>query len=323
MRLNSIKTLIICFISIWIGMLQPSFLSATVGKPVKEILEVVVKKCRSCKELLQSPVGKRLIQSGLVLRQSADDVGAFIKRYGDDGLLLIENHGGEAIDIFKKFGDDGIGYLKHYGDDYLKLIQKNNPADVNRILKHPKGMVFLKETPEVTGYFAKYGDDLLSCLNKNTLCIDAIKLTGLSPKVLSGFKDTSISWLEVNLPNMSKKSLKDANALREILTKYGEPSAEFIRKNWDILWKVGVASAVIANFDKVLSGGRDVLIKAVEEGGHTLSELGKETVKSTGEAVVKTTSELSNTWKGSFVILGLAGLILGYRYALRRKQVTA
>jgi hypothetical protein len=304
-------------------MLQPSLLSASVGKPVKEIMEVVVKKCRSCIELLQSPVGKRLIKSGLILKHSADDVGTFIKRYGDDGLLLIENHGDEAVDIFKKYGDDGINYLKHYSDDYLKIIQKNNPADVNRILKHPKGMVFLKESPEAAGYFAKYGDDILTCLDKNPLCIDAVKRTGLSPKVLSGFKDTSISWLEVNLPKMSKKSLKDANALRAILTKYGEPAAKFIQKNWDILLKVGAASAVIANFDEVLAGGRDVLKKTVEVGGQTITELGKETVKATGDAVVKTTSELSNTWKGSFVILGLAGLILGYRYALKRKKAIA
>ena len=297
-------------------------LDASVGRPVREIMETVVKKCRPCRKILQSPAGMRLVKSGIILKHNADDVGKFIKRYGEDGLRLIENYGDEAMDAFKKYGDDGVYYLKRYGDDYLKMAKKHDPDSVNAILKHPKGMVFLKESPETAKYFSKYGDDFLTCFNKNPLCIDAIKRTGISPKTLSKLKDTSVSWLEVNIPKMSGKSPKDATALREIIEKYGEPAAEFIRKNWDVIFKIGVATAIVANFDKIIAGGRDALIKTIEESGDVVAETGKQTVKTAGDTLVNTSKGLSSTWKGSFVILGLASLFLGYRYMLRRKKVT-
>jgi hypothetical protein len=314
-----LSIVIISFFSGAAVFVKPIKTDAAVGKPIKEIVEAVIKKCPVCREFMQSPVGKRLVKSGMVLKHSADDVGNFIKRYGDDGLRLIENHGDQALDIFKKYGDDGVSYLKRYGDDYVKAIKNNDPGSVNAILKHPKGMVFLKESPETVKYFTKYGDDFLTCVNKNPLCIDAIKRTGMSPKTLLKLSDNSVSWFEVNLPKLAKKSSKDANALREILEKYGEPAAKFIREHWGIIVKVGVATTIIVNFDEILAGGQDVLIRTIEKSGDVAVETAKQTVKTTGDTIINTSKGLSSTWKGSFVILGLAGMFLGYRYMLRRK----
>ncbi|MBF0227588.1 MAG: hypothetical protein HQK76_19245 [Desulfobacterales bacterium] len=81
----------------------------------------------------------------------------------------------------------------------MKFINKESPELVNKILKHPNGMVFLKESPDVVKHYAKYGDELLECLNKNPLCIESVKLTSLSPKNLSNLKDVNVSWLEVKM----------------------------------------------------------------------------------------------------------------------------
>jgi hypothetical protein len=286
----------------------PSFVSASVARPLKEVLEAVITKCRPCKKLLTSPVTERLIKKGLIKNDDADEIAKFLSRFGDDGLKYLDNFGDDALVVFKKYGDDGMSYLKRHGDDYLELIKRESPETVHKILRHPDGMIFLKESPDLVKHYAKYGDDLLECLGKNPLCVESVKRTGLSPKIISGLKDTNVSWLEVRMPELSPK---DANAFQDMLKKYGDPAAEFVRKNWDVFAKTGALVMVAANFDQVLAGGRDVLMKAVE----TTGEVAKEGVKT---AVKETTATLGSRYL-FLLILCVAGICLAF-LAFRKKR---
>lgn len=285
----------------------PSIVSASVSRPLKEVLETVITKCRPCKELLTSPVTERLIKKGLIKNADADEIATFLSRFGDEGLRHLDDFGDDALTVFKKYGDEGISNLKRYGDDYLTVIKRESPETVNNILKHPKGMIFLKESPDLAKHYTKYGDDLLECLEKNPLCVESVKRTGLSPKIISGLKDTNVSWLEVRMPELSPK---DANVFQDILKKYGDPGAEFVRKNWDVFAKAGVFALAAANFDQILAGGRDVLMKTVE----TTGEVAKEGVKT---AVKETTATLGSRYL-FLLILCVAGI--GFVYLMFRRR---
>lgn len=301
----------IIIISLLLFLICPIPVNAAIGRPIKEIFEVIIKKCPVCKEILTSPAAERLVKDGIISSKNADAVAKLLQKHGDDGLRLIDNHGDDVIKIFNNHGDIGINYLKKYGDDYLSLLTKNKPEAVNKILKHPKGMLFLKESPETVKYFTKYGDDFLTYMNRNPLAIDTIKRTGLSPKTLSKLKEPSVSWLESSMPKLAIKSPKDAKAMQDIISKYGDNAVEFIRKNWDIFWKVGALTVVAANFDKVLEGSRDVLISSVEdisrETGDAVKEVGKETIRE------------FTTGYGVILVLGIAIIFFIYRYFLNRK----
>ncbi len=298
------KTVIACIV---ISLIFPSFAHASVAKPIKEVLEAVVKRCRSCRNLLTSPVAEKLVEKGIIKNANADDIAKFLSRFGDDGLRHLDDFGDDAMMVFRKYGDEGVSYLKRHGDDYLKLITRESPETVHKILRHPKGMIFLKESPDLAKHYTKYGDDLLECLAKNPLCIESVQRTGLSPKVISGLKDTNVSWLEVRMPQLSSK---DANTFQEILKKYGDPGAEFVRKNWDVFAKAGAFALVAANFDEVLAGGRDVLMKTVE----TTGEVAKEGVNT---AVKETTKTLGSHYL-FLLILCVGGIGVVY-LAVRRK----
>jgi hypothetical protein len=297
----------IIILSLLLFLICPIPGNANVARPVKEVFEVIIKKCTVCKKILTSPVAERLVQKGIISSKNADVVAKLLNNYGDEGLRLIDNYGDPAIRIFKSHGDEGINYLKKYGDDYLNQITKNIPEVVNKILKHPKGMIFLKESPETAKYFTKYGDDFLSYMNRNPLAIDTIKRTGLSPNVLSKLTEPSVSWLEVYAPKLAIKNSKDAKAMQDIISKYGDNAVDFIRKNWDILWKVGALTVVAANFETVFAGGRDVLIAAVEGTEEAVKEIGKETVRE------------FTTGYGVILVLGIAIIFFIYRYFSNKK----
>jgi|GEM_PF-4779527 len=278
-----------------------------ISRPIKELFEVIITKCRICREILSSPAAENLVKRGIIKAENADDVAGFLARHGDEGLKHLDNFGDDALMVFKKYGDEGMSYLKRHGDDYLELIKRESPETVHKILRHPDGMIFLKESPDLVKHYAKYGDDLLDCLGKNPLCVESVKRTGLSPKIISGLKDTNVSWLEVRMPELSPK---DANAFQDILKKYGDPAAEFVRKNWDVFAKTGALVLVAANFDQVLAGGRDVLMKAVE----TTGEVAKEGVKTAGEAAkegVKTAVKETTATLGSRYLFLLILCVLG------------
>ena len=285
----------------------PTFAQASVARPVKEVLEAVVKKCRPCRELLTSPVAEKLIEKGIIKNANADDIAKFLSRFGDDGLRHLDDFGDDALMVFKKYGDEGLSHLKRYGDDYLTLIKRESPGTIHKILKHPKGMIFLKESPDLAKHYAKYGDDLLECLGKNPLCGESVKRTGLSPRLISELKDTNVSWLEVRMPQLSPK---DANGFQDILKKYGDPGAEFVRKNWDVFAKAGAFALVAANFDEILAGGRDVLMKTVE----TTGEVAKEGVKT---AVQETTKTLGSRY---LFLLILCVVLIGFAFLAFRKK---
>ncbi len=305
----------IIIISLLLFLTCPVPVNAAIGRSVKEIFEVIIKKCPVCKEILTSPAAERLVKDGVISSKNADVVAKLLKHHGDEGLRLIDNYGDDVIKIFNRHGGEGMNYLKKYGDDYLNLITKNNSEVVNKILKHPKGMIFLKESPETAKYFTKYGDDFLSYLNKNPLAIDTIKRTGLSPNVLSKLKEPSVSWLEVYMPKLAMKSSKDAKAMQDIISKYGDNAVEFIRKNWDVFWKVGAFALVAVNFDKIIAGGRDVLIESVDdisrETGKAVTEIGKESVR-----------EFTTSY-GVILVLGIAIIFFIYRYFSNKKAQKA
>jgi len=280
-----------------------SAVQAGIGKAATEVIEAVIKRCRSCGKLLKSSSkAERLIERGIIKSGNADDVAKFLSKYGDDGLKHLDDFGDDALKIFNKHGDDGIKYLTRYGDDYVKLIQRESPEIIHKILRHPKGMIYLKESPDIAKHYAKYGDDLLVCLEKNPLCTESVKRIGLSPKIISEFKDKNITWLEVKMPELSSS---DAKSFRNILNKYGEPAIDFVRRNQDSFFKAGVFAVAANNFDEILRGGVDVLNKsvktAVETGGDVAKETAKETVRSIG---------------GPYLVLLLLGVTIvffGYR----------
>ncbi|MGE0084416.1 MAG: hypothetical protein AB7S75_08340 [Desulfococcaceae bacterium] len=293
-------------------LLIPMFLNclpahAGIGKAATEVVEAVVKRCPSCRRFLTSSTAEKLIARGVIKSGNADEVAKFLSRYGDDGLKHLDDFGDDALKIFSRHGDEGMTYLTRYGNDYVKLIQRESPETIHKILRHPKGMVFLKESPDMAKHYAKYGDDLLECLNKNPLCTDSVKRTGLSPKILSELKDKNITWLEVKMPELSHA---DANAFRNILNKYGDPAIDFVRNHQDIFFKAGVFALAAANFDEILRGGVDVLNKTVETtvktGGDVAKETAKETVRSMGGPYLL------------LLFLGLAMIFFGYRLISRK-----
>ncbi len=279
----------------------------SIARPVKELFEAIITKCRVCREILSSPAAEKLVKQGIIKAENADDVAKFLSRHGDEGLRHLEQFGDDALMVFTKHGDEGMSYLKRHGNDYLKLIRRESPETVHKILRYPDGMILLKESPDLVRHYAKHGDDLLRCVEKNPLCLDAMKRTGLSPKVLSKIKDRNVTWLEVRMPQLSPK---DANGFQNILKKYGDPGAEFVRKNWDVFAKAGAFALVAANFDEILAGGRDVLMKTVE----TTGEVAKEGVKT---AVKETTKTLGSRY---LFLLILCVALIGFAYLAFRKK---
>lgn len=249
------------------------------GSVAADVMEAVVKRCKPCRELISSPASQKLITKGIIKTGNADDVAKFLSRYGDDGLKYLDDFGDDALKIFKMHGDEGITYLKKYGRNYIRLIQRESPETIHKILRHPKGMIFLKETPDLAKHYTKYGDELLTCLGKNPLCLESIKRTGLSPKVISTLKDRNITWAEVKMPQLSPS---DAKAFQNIITKYGDPAIDFVKRHQSVFFKVGVFAIAAANFDEILNGGVDVLKKTVETGGEVAKESTKETIKTLG-----------------------------------------
>ncbi|MBF0227587.1 MAG: hypothetical protein HQK76_19240 [Desulfobacterales bacterium] len=104
----------------------------------------------------------------------------------------------------------------------------------------------------------------------------------------------------------------DADIFRNLINKYGDPAVDFVRKDSDIFIKAGVFALFAANFDKVMEGGRDVLIKLVETG-----------INETGEVIKETTKETVKTLGSTrlFLLITLLCIIyLTYKYIKTRRK---
>lgn len=290
----------------------PLFAQGQAAKPVARVIELIAKKCPSCERLLRSSPGEKLIERGIIKESNADDVAKFLTKHGDDGMRYLEEFGDDAMVVYGKYGDRGITNLKKYGNDYLSWIKKDSPDVVNKILDHPQGGIFLRENSDLAKLYSKHGDDLLTCLGKNALCLETMNRTGLSPKALSKMSDANSSWLDLKMPQLDQK---DANTFRQLLEKYGDPAADFVRKNQDLFLKAGVFALFAANFDTVINGGRDVLIKltkkAIDKGGDVLNEPIKQ-----GFNILGPTGILLLVW-------GILAIYLLYRFLIKRRDHTS
>ena len=297
-------------------------------KSAEEIIEAIIKKCPGCEKVVNSIAGKarinRLFERGIISSKYLDDATKLISKYGDDGLRMMDDFGEEAVRILRLYGDKGISYLKKYGDDYVRLLNEIpsgtlTKESINEILRHPKGMVFLKESPEVAKYYEKYGEPILSCLEKSASCLDTIKLTKLSPKTVAKISEENLTWLEVTLPKYDKAS---ADTFRDLIDKYGQPIVDFVRKNQDMFLRVGTFTVLAAHTDEILQGGRQVLEKFLEVGGKVLSDVAKKGVEVVGDTVKETAKDTVKGIGGGYftiIVLGAIFLFLLYRY-LKRKQ---
>jgi len=282
---------------------------ANLAKPALEVFEAVAKRCKPCRNLLKSPVAESLVKRGVIRSQNADEVGKLLSRYGQKGLRQLDLYGEDALKVFVRFGDDGMEHLNRYGDEYLSLLRRESPEAVNRVLKHSDGMIFIRESPSFLKNYSKFGDDLIHCVRKNPVCVESVNRTGLSPRILSRFKDTDVTWLEVKMPELSRR---DANSFREILTKYGDPALEFAQKHWKVLSGTGVFVLVAGNFERVMAGGEEVLKKAIEEGAKIPTEM----VRVASEETRKTVVETGQSFGPGFLWLiatSMAVLFFGYR----------
>lgn len=294
----------------------PLFVQGQVAKPLTEVIEFIVEKCPPCKRLLGSPAGEKLVARGIIKESNAEQVAKFLSQHGDDGMRYLDEFGDAAITVFNKYGDQGISYLKRYGHDYLNLIKRESPETVNKILAHPKGMVLLRENKDLAKLYTKHGDDLLDCLGKNALCIETMDRTGLSPKALIKLSDANSTWLDVKMPQLDQQ---DANTFRQLLEKYGDPAADFVRKNQNLFLKAGVFALFAANFDTVINGGREVLInltnKTIDKGGDVV----KEPIIRGGEKVIETLG----TTGVLLLVWGVLAIYLLYRFLIKRRVPTS
>lgn len=298
----------------------PASAYAGEGAAAAKIIKKIIKKCPACSQFVNSAFGKKQIENlvarGLINANNAETTAKMISSYGDDALKIVSNYGDDSIRIFRKYGDEGVTLLKKYRYEYIKLLNGPSGKSVNKILKHPKGLILLKENPKLGPHYERYGKSLLDFLTKNPGGLESVKLTGLRPGILSRLSQNNMTWLEATIPKMP---LEDAHHFRTIIEKFGDAAVDFARRNQDILFKAGAFAVFAAHADEIIRGGRDVLIKMVEKGGESLKEVPEALGNATTETV-KETAEIIGGTRFVIMVLGIVGLILVYRYMKQKKK---
>jgi len=289
---------------------------------VSSIIKKIVQKCKPCVRWAESaPFKKNLLKLkglGIISRHGEEKVAGFLVAAGEDGTKLLTRYGDDALRIFKNHPKDGIRFLRKYGDDFIRAMKKYNPKAVKGILQgNSKGMQLIKEDARIIKYFNKYKNSALKCFAKNPSCIDTMELTELAPKTVMKLNQNTLTWLETKIPRLSEGMGK---AFRDVLDKFGQPAADFIRKNWDLFKKAAIFGIFAANFDQVIAGGRDVFIEIIGKGADATKEIAKAGIHEGGNVVTETAKagihEVTNNMTPGLVILllGFAGMILIYRY---------
>lgn len=242
------------------------------------------KGLRELAEAIAEQAGKK--GSKEVVEQTTKELADISAKYGDEGLIAVDQYGASALRVMKNAGQDAGEYLpkaiNRYGSDALRLAES------------PAGRQVLREGNEA----------VIKAVAKHTeSALPMIREVGESAARALDSVDSKNGrrLLQMHGENVFKEA--DFDQVVSLIGKYGDRMCEFIYKHRKVLGGAGALAIVAANAEKVIDGTFD---------------LGKELGKEAGGVAKHAIDKINlNLW------IGVALCLISVSWLIKRRMSLA